>query len=63
MLIIIRPGTAAFDPAALLCLGAALCAAFYSILTRKLAGVDGAMTQQFYAGGIALVARLLDALS
>jgi drug/metabolite transporter (DMT)-like permease len=55
ILIIIRPGTEAFHPAALLSLFAALSGAVFGILTRKLAGVDGAMTQQFYAGGIALV--------
>lgn len=56
MLIIIRPGTEAFHPAALLSLFAALCGAVFSILTRKLAGIDGAMTQQIYAGGVALLA-------
>lgn len=55
ILIIIRPGTEAFHPAALLSLMAALFAALFSIVTRKLAGVDGAMTQQIYAGGIALM--------
>ena len=55
ILIIIRPGTEAFHPAALLSLAAALCAALFSIFTRKLAGIDGAMTQQLYAGGIALL--------
>lgn len=55
VLIIVRPGTAAFHPAALLCLGGALCAAVYAILTRKLAGVDSAATQQVYSGIIALV--------
>jgi len=55
ILIIIRPGTEAFQPAALLSLMAAFFAALFSIVTRKLAGVDGAMTQQVYAGGIALV--------
>lgn len=56
ILVIIRPGTEAFHPAALLSLFAALSGAVFGILTRKLAGVDGAMTQQIYAGGIALVA-------
>lgn len=54
VLIIIRPGTEAFHPAALLCLGAAFCAALYLILTRKLAGIDSAATQQVFAGVIAL---------
>ena len=55
ILIIVRPGTEAFQPASLLGLGAAFFVALFSILTRKLAGVDSAMTQQFYAGAIALV--------
>lgn len=55
VLIIVRPGTEAFHPAAFFCLAGALCAALYSILTRKLAGVDSAATQQVYAGLVALV--------
>jgi len=54
ILIIVRPGTEAFQPASLLCLAGALSAALYSITTRKLAGVDTAATQQVYAGLIAL---------
>ncbi len=56
ILVIIRPGTEAFHPAALLALAAAFLGAVFGIFTRKLAGVDSAMTQQFYAGGIAFVA-------
>ncbi len=54
ILIIIRPGTEAFHPAALIALAGALAAAFYSIITRKLAGVDGPTTQQLYSGLISL---------
>ena len=54
ILIIVRPGTEAFHPASLICLAGALSAAFYSIITRKLAGVDSAATQQVYSGLIAL---------
>ena len=54
VLIIIRPGTAAFHPAALIALAAALSAALYTIFTRKLAGVDSPATQQVYSGVIAL---------
>ncbi|MBN9317939.1 MAG: DMT family transporter [Devosia sp.] len=54
ILIIVRPGTEAFHPASLICLAGALSAAFYSIITRKLAGVDSAATQQVYSGIIAL---------
>lgn len=54
VLIIIRPGTEAFHPAALIALGGALCAALYTIFTRKLAGVDAPATQQVFSGLIAL---------
>ena len=55
VLIIVRPGTEAFHPASILCLMGALCAAFFAIITRKLAGVDTAATQQVYSGVFALV--------
>ncbi len=54
ILVIVRPGTDAFHPASLICLAGALSAALYSIITRKLAGVDSAATQQVYSGIIAL---------
>lgn len=54
ILVIVRPGTDAFHPASLICLAGALSAAFYSIITRKLAGVDSAATQQVYSGIISL---------
>jgi len=56
ILIVIRPGFAGFHWAALLSVGAAVCAALYTIETRHLAGVDASFTQQFYA---ALVASVL----
>jgi drug/metabolite transporter (DMT)-like permease len=55
VLIIVQPGSAAFHPAVILSLIGALFTALYMLLTRKLAGVDAATTQQFYA---ALVATL-----
>ena len=55
ILVIVRPGTEAFHPASLLCIVGAACGAFYSILTRKLAGVDSASTQTAYAGIVSLV--------
>ncbi len=58
ILIIVRPGSEAFQPAALLSLGCALFLALFSILTRKLAGVDAAMTQQFYAGATPIILLL-----
>ena len=52
VLIIVRPGTAAFHPAMLLSLLTVVFAAFYMLLTRKLAGVDSSTTQQFYAAAV-----------
>lgn len=49
ILVIIRPGAETFQWAAFLSLGATTTLALYSILTRKLAGVDSVYTQQFYA--------------
>jgi drug/metabolite transporter (DMT)-like permease len=43
-LVIVRPGAEAFTPWALLPVGMALCNALYQIYTRKLAGVDHALT-------------------
>jgi len=53
VLVIIRPGTAAFHPAMLLSLCGAFFTALYFLLTRKLAGVDSTTTQQFYAAFVA----------
>jgi drug/metabolite transporter (DMT)-like permease len=53
VLIIIRPGTSAFHPAVVLSLGAALMQVLYFVLTRRLAGIDSAATQQFYGGFVA----------
>jgi drug/metabolite transporter (DMT)-like permease len=53
VIIIVRPGTDAFHPAALLSLGGAFFSAFYFLLTRRLAGVDSTATQQFYGAIIA----------
>ena len=55
ILIIVRPGSQAFQPAALLSLGCAFFLALFSILTRKLAGVDAASTQQFFAGATPVI--------
>lgn len=55
ILVIVRPGSEAFQPAALLSLGCAFFLALFSILTRKLAGVDSALTQQFYAGAVPVI--------
>ncbi len=53
ILVVARPWTGHLHPAIFLCLGAALCGALYSILTRMLAGRDATNTQQFYAGLVA----------
>ncbi|WP_082531341.1 DMT family transporter [Devosia sp. Root436] len=58
ILVIVRPGTEAFQPAALLSLGCAFFLALFSIMTRKLAGVDTAQTQQFYAGATPVILLL-----
>lgn len=63
ILVIVRPGTEAFQPAALLSLGCAIFLALFSILTRKLAGVDTAQTQQFYAGATPVILLLPIAFS
>jgi drug/metabolite transporter (DMT)-like permease len=55
VLVIVRPGTAAFHPAIILSLLAATFGALYMLLTRKLAGIDSTTTQQFYAGLVATV--------
>jgi drug/metabolite transporter (DMT)-like permease len=58
ILIVVQPGTAAFHPAAILSLASSLSAAFYYLLTRKLAGVDSVTTQQFYAALVATICVL-----
>jgi drug/metabolite transporter (DMT)-like permease len=53
VLVIVRPGTEAFQPAVILSLITAVFSALYNLLTRKLAGVDTTTTQQFFAAGVA----------
>ncbi len=55
VLLVTRPGSAAFHPAALLMLGMALANAVYQLLTRKLRG-DSAYTTLFYSGIVGTVA-------
>lgn len=55
IIIIVRPGTEAFHPAALLTLAAALFTALYFLLTRKLARHDSIATQQLYSGLVATI--------
>lgn len=55
VLLVTRPGSAAFHPAALLMLGMALCNALYQLLTRKLQG-DSAYTTLFHSGVVGTIA-------
>ncbi len=50
VLVITRPGTAGFQPAMWLALGAACCNASYLLITRVLSRHDAAETTHFYAG-------------
>jgi len=56
VLIVTRPWGASFHWAMLLSLAALCCASMYFVLTRKLAGIDRAGTQQFFASLIAVLA-------
>ncbi len=53
VMIIVQPGTSAFHPAVILSLITAVFSAFYNLLTRRLAGVDSTVTQQFWASAVA----------
>jgi len=55
VLIIIRPGSGVFDSVALLPLATAACFATYSVLTRKLAGLENPYTTLFYSGLVGTV--------
>lgn len=55
VLIATQPWTADVHWAVVLSIGTAISAAFYAILTRKLAGIDATATQQFYAAGLATI--------
>ncbi len=54
-LIVIRPGSAVFAPAALLPLAAAVCYSSYSLLTRKLGPDEDVWTSLFYTGLVGTV--------
>lgn len=55
VLVAIRPWSAEFHWAILFSVGAVTMASVYMVLTRRLAGVDSAATQQFYAATLATV--------
>jgi drug/metabolite transporter (DMT)-like permease len=56
VLIIVRPGGAVFQPAALLALGTAACFATYQLMTRKLAGIDSTLATLFIGALVGTVA-------
>src|SRR5437588_3876387 len=58
VLVITRPGTGAFQPAALLSLSAALFYALYSIITRILARTDSNETTLFYSNIVGAMALM-----
>ncbi len=62
ILVVTRPGLGAVHWAAILSIGAALFAALYFMLTRKLAGIDSTATQQLYAAVFGTVVLAVPAL-
>lgn len=58
VLVVLRPGSAVFHPAALLMIGMALCNALYALLTRKLADEDP-HTSLFYSALVGTVGLTL----
>ena len=59
VLVILRPGTAVFSPAALVPLGAAFLFALYGVLTRMAARADGAIVSFVWTGWTGAVAATL----
>jgi drug/metabolite transporter (DMT)-like permease len=59
VLVVIRPGTEVFQWAALILLGSALFYALYQILTRRVAGSDGAETSALYSPLVATAATTI----
>lgn len=59
VLVIVRPGTAAFQVAMLLPIGAAILYASLNVLTRKIGGTESAITMGFYTQLTFLVASSL----
>lgn len=55
VLVATRPWGAEVHWAASLSMGAAVCAACYALLTRRLAGVDATATQNFYSAALATI--------
>lgn len=59
VLVVIRPGSEVFHPAALLVLVSATCYALYQILTRRVAGVDSAETSALFSSVVGAFGMLL----
>ena len=59
VLLILRPGSALFEPAALLGLGCALCYALGNLLTRRLSGAHGAAPLAFWQNAMYLALALV----
>lgn len=59
VLIIIRPGSSALQPAALLPLASAICYSLYQILTRRLKGSEHPVTSHFITGLVGVVVASL----
>ena len=55
VLVVIRPGSEVFQPAALLIVGSAFCYAVYQIFTRQVAGIDRPETSVMYSALIGTV--------
>ncbi len=59
VLIMVRPGSEAFQPAALLALAAALTYAFASLLTRRVVQYDDALSTAFFGNVLMLVGAIV----
>lgn len=55
VLVVIRPGSELFQPAALLIVGSAFCYAVYQVFTRKVAGIDRPETSVMYSALVGTV--------
>jgi drug/metabolite transporter (DMT)-like permease len=63
VLVVVRPGLAVFDPAALVVLAAALCYATTHAITKRLTRTDGPFAVLFWMSAVQLPLGLLPALS
>ncbi|WP_421850327.1 DMT family transporter [Oricola sp.] len=58
VLVIVQPGSATFQPAVFLSVGAVIAASLYYVMTRKLAGVDRNASIQLWSSGLAALCFL-----